>query len=70
MKEKAGIFLLAIILSGSVAAQRIDSALNVLTKQHPSEKIYIHYDKDYYVAGETIWFKTYLYRWQARRNEH
>src|SRR5262245_8665886 len=44
-----------------LSAQKIDSALNVLATQHPSEKIYIHYDKDYYVAGETIWFKAYLY---------
>jgi hypothetical protein len=44
-----------------ISAQKIDSALNVLATQHPSEKIYIHYDKEYYVAGETIWFKAYLY---------
>ncbi len=44
-----------------VSAQKIDSALNTLATQHPSEKIYIHYDKEYYVAGETIWFKAYLY---------
>ena len=44
-----------------ISAQNIDSALNVLATQHPSEKIYIHYDKDYYVAGETVWFKAYLY---------
>ncbi|MEO7522486.1 MAG: hypothetical protein ABIT58_00250, partial [Ferruginibacter sp.] len=25
------------------------------------EKIYIHYDKPFYSAGETIWFKAYLY---------
>jgi hypothetical protein len=43
------------------AAQKADSALNVLATQHPLEKIYIHYDKDYYVAGETIWFKAYLF---------
>jgi len=43
------------------AAQKIESALNVLATQHPSEKIYIHYDKEYYVTGETIWFKAYLY---------
>lgn len=44
-----------------LAAQKIDSALNVLATQYPNEKIYIHYDKEYYVAGETIWFKAYLY---------
>ena len=51
--------LLAVVLHA--AAQKIDSALNVLVTQHPSEKIYIHYDKEYYVTGETIWFKAYLY---------
>ncbi len=25
------------------------------------EKIYLQYDKEYYVSGETIWFKAYLY---------
>jgi hypothetical protein len=44
-----------------VGAQKVDSALQVLATQHSSEKIYIHYDKEYYVAGETIWFKAYLY---------
>ncbi len=43
------------------AAQNIDSALSRLVSQYPAEKIYIQYDKEYYVAGETIWFKAYLY---------
>ncbi len=51
--------ILALVLN--LCAQKIDSALNVLATQHPSEKIYIQYDKEYYVAGETIWFKAYLY---------
>ena len=25
------------------------------------EKIFIHFDRPYYTAGETIWFKAYLY---------
>ena len=28
--------------------------------QHPVEKLYIHFDKEVYVPGETIWFKAYL----------
>ncbi len=24
------------------------------------EKVFIHFDKDYYLPGETVWFKTYL----------
>src|SRR5258705_5796810 len=60
--KKIPIHLVPFLLSGLyVQAQKIDSALNVLATQHPTEKIYIQYDKDYYVAGETIWFKAYLY---------
>ncbi|MEO7620650.1 MAG: hypothetical protein ABIT05_13125 [Chitinophagaceae bacterium] len=39
----------------------MDSALNVMAAQFQPEKVYIHYDKEYYVAGETIWFKAYMY---------
>ncbi len=53
------VLLLEFILQ--TAAQRTDSALHVLATHHTPEKIYIHYDKDYYVTGETIWFKAYLY---------
>ena len=53
------VLLLTFLLQ--LSAQKIDSALNVLATKYPSEKIYIHYDKEYYLAGETIWFKAYLY---------
>lgn len=43
------------------AGQKMDSVLNVLATDFPQEKMYIHYDKEYYVAGETIWFKAYFY---------
>jgi uncharacterized protein YfaS (alpha-2-macroglobulin family) len=59
IKFIVGLFVITSCLA--VSAQKIDSALNRLATQHPSEKIYIHYDKEYYVAGETIWFKAYLY---------
>src|SRR5688572_15336870 len=55
-------FGLALILATSTAvnAQHIDSVLNVLATNYPAEKVYIHYDKDSYIAGETIWFKAYF----------
>jgi hypothetical protein len=34
--------------------------MNVLATQYPAEKVFIHYDKESYVAGETIWFKAYF----------
>jgi hypothetical protein len=59
---KAGaIFILIHLVSLQSFAQKIDSILNNLAVNFPAEKIYIHYDKEYYVAGETIWFKAYLY---------
>lgn len=50
-----------LLVGSSVPAQNYDSALSRYSRQNPEEKIYIHYDRDNYVAGETIWFKAYLY---------
>lgn len=63
MKQPGKIFILLICLLGwkQLSAQRVESALKELSAQFPQEKIYIHYDKDYYIAGQTIWFKSYLY---------
>lgn len=30
------------------------------TRSYPQEKIYVHTDKPYYAAGDTIWFRVYL----------
>jgi hypothetical protein len=63
MKSTQRIIILAIVLfqQAAVHAQKTDAALNVLQANHAAEKVYIHYDKSYYVTGETIWFKAYLY---------
>jgi len=34
--------------------------VNIYQTNFPQEKVYIHHDKDYYVSGETLWFKVYL----------
>lgn len=58
-------FVLAIACSGSLYAQQ-DGAISLQQKftdfqqQHLQEKIYLHTDKDFYLAGETIWFKAYI----------
>jgi hypothetical protein len=41
-------------------AQQLDSLLNKLDTSYPQEKLYLHFDRPYYNAGETIWFKAYL----------
>ncbi|MCE7991985.1 MAG: TonB-dependent receptor plug domain-containing protein [Roseivirga sp.] len=38
----------------------IVTKLHDYTYNRPEEKVYLHFDKPYYVPGETIWFKTYI----------
>ncbi len=40
--------------------ERIIQALEKFTNNYPQEKVYLHLDKDYYAAGETIWFSGYV----------
>lgn len=39
---------------------KITQALEQYAKRFPQEKVYLQVDKDYYGAGETIWFKAYV----------
>ncbi|MBI3882897.1 MAG: hypothetical protein HY305_01405 [Sphingobacteriales bacterium] len=43
-----------------VTAQSFDSLLSKLDQHFPQEKVYLHLDKTYYAAGETVWLKAYL----------
>jgi hypothetical protein len=58
-------FILTAALSLSIyfsfAQDRIDSAISVLSEKYPQEKIYTAYNQSSYLAGETIWFKSYIY---------
>ena len=53
----------AVLLTGvkGVQAQNIDSLLGVFKQADPQEKLYVHFDKNYYNPGETIWFKAYIF---------
>ena len=44
-----------------LTAQKFETALARLALEHQPQKIYIHYDREYYVSGETIFFKAYLF---------
>lgn len=39
---------------------RITAAIEKFYHDYPQEKVYVHFDKDYYATGETIWFKSYV----------
>lgn len=43
-----------------VCAQTPEIALDYVRENYATEKLFIHYDKTSYVAGETIWFKAYI----------
>ncbi|MFN3849414.1 MAG: TonB-dependent receptor plug domain-containing protein [Spirosomataceae bacterium] len=40
--------------------KKIIDQLDKYNLEYPQEKAYLHTDKPYYIAGETIWFKSYL----------
>jgi hypothetical protein len=48
------------LLLGSSFGQSIDSSLSIYNSKYPQEKIHIHFDKDTYLPGETVWMKAYL----------
>lgn len=60
--RKLFIFLLSLFLLFFVqlTAQQPDSMLQVYRTEYQQEKIYLHFDKQVYTKGETIWFKAYL----------
>ena len=53
-------FILLIFITLTSQAQLPETALENVRNNYASEKIFLHYDKASYVAGETIWFKAYF----------
>jgi hypothetical protein len=47
-------------ISTAGITQNIDQAITTYAEKYTPERVYIHYDKAGYSAGETIWFKAYL----------
>jgi TonB-dependent SusC/RagA subfamily outer membrane receptor len=44
----------------STIFKKIDNVLKPFIAEHPIEKAYLHFDKPYYAAGDTIYFKAYV----------
>ena len=42
-----------------IFVQQYDSLLNGFAEKNPSEKVFLQTDKEYYLAGETIWMKAW-----------
>src|SRR5688500_4744751 len=58
---KINFFVAGLLLCLCLNAQRFDSVLNRLDTEYPQEKFYLQFDRSVYNAGETIWFKAYLF---------
>lgn len=50
----------AFLFRGSTFGQSPDSSLSAYNNRFPQEKLHIHFDKDTYLPGETVWMKAYL----------
>lgn len=46
---------------GENLTEKIVAKLEKYLINNPQEKVYLHFDKPYYMAGETMWFKGYLF---------
>jgi hypothetical protein len=66
-RAKSAITLVSIIfcaftyLNQGDISDKIIRLLTQYTLKVPQEKVYLHLDKPYYMAGETMWFKGYLF---------
>lgn len=61
MKKLLPALWLCLAIQLSATAQQPGELLNQWADRSPIEKTYLHLDRDNYLAGETIWFKAYLY---------
>jgi hypothetical protein len=61
MKNRNLILLVAAILLVSRASgQATDEVLKTYATQYEQERVHIHFDKDAYLPGETVWMKAYI----------
>lgn len=64
--QQAAFILLALISFAQLPAyaqktqQQVDAAINDFATRFSPERAYLHYDKQAYSPGETIWFKAYV----------
>nr|MBA2761453.1 hypothetical protein [Segetibacter sp.] len=56
MKKFTLLIAVLIITFTTVYSQVIDSMMKVYAEDLPEQKVHVHFDKDIYRAGETIWF--------------
>ncbi len=58
---KTSFFVGLLLISISSYSQVIDSMIKIYAEEIPQQKAYMHFDKGVYRAGETVWFKAYVF---------
>ncbi len=61
MRQKFTLISVLLLSSYFGKAQQIVDRINAYGVAFPIEKISLHFDKEAYLPGETIWFKAYLF---------
>lgn len=56
----ASISFVVVSISPNEILTQLTDKLNDFRKNRPQEKVYLHFDKPYYAAGDEMWFKAYL----------
>ncbi|GAA5102611.1 Plug domain-containing protein [Chryseobacterium ginsengisoli] len=62
MSKKIISFLFILIVLGNFQAQgKAEKALEVFSEKYPQEKIHLVFNKNSFIAGENIWFKSFVF---------
>ncbi len=61
MKRKLNVVFFTLFVCTIGRAQQPEMLLGNWSSKSPIEKAYLHFDRENYIAGETVWFKAYLY---------
>ncbi|HTQ64487.1 MAG TPA: hypothetical protein VMI12_06795 [Puia sp.] len=60
MKRRTLLFFLSAFFLSTVRSQSADPVLKLYATQYEQERVHIHFDKDAYLPGETVWMKAYI----------
>ncbi|MDP9081394.1 MAG: carboxypeptidase-like regulatory domain-containing protein [Bacteroidota bacterium] len=54
----------------SEVVKKVTAKMNAYLSTHVTEKVYLHFDKPYYAAGDTIYYKAYLTQGEDHKLNH
>ncbi|MCY0976457.1 hypothetical protein PGH12_04760 [Chryseobacterium wangxinyae] len=68
LKRMALAFALSAPYAFTQAQNKAETALQKFAENYPQEKIHLLFNKDHYVAGENLWFKSFVFEGYNRSN--